>query len=177
MDPVPAQSAAVPLRGLTPASKVLAGIACLVLFSMMLLTFVDVMGRYVFLAPLPAAYEMISLMMPAIIFCALPLTMLRETHVTVDLLDAFVPAGLARIQAVVVNLVSAAALALVTWRLAIKTRDDFSFETVTDELLLLLWPFGAGMTVLCAIATVAALANAWTYGSGAKTRNTPGAQS
>lgn len=170
MDPVPATSAAVHIRGLTPASNVLAGVACIVLFSMMLLTFIDVMGRYVFLAPLPAAYEMISLMMPAIIFCALPMSMLRETHVTVDLLDSFVPSALVRVQGVVVNLVSAAALALVTWRLAIKTRDDFEFESVTDELLLLLWPFGLGMTVLCAIATFAAVINAWTYASGAKTR-------
>jgi TRAP-type C4-dicarboxylate transport system permease small subunit len=161
---------AVQIRGLTPASKVLAGVACIVLFSMMLLTFADVMGRYVFLAPLPAAYEMVSLMMPAIIFCALPLTMLRETHVTVDLLDAFIPSGLARIQAVIVNVISAIALALVTWRLAIKTRDDLSYETVTDELLLLVWPFGAGMTVLCAIATLAALASAWTYAAGTNSR-------
>ncbi|MCE8008197.1 TRAP transporter small permease [Aestuariivita sp.] len=170
MEPSPTHTATVYIRGLTPASTVLAGIACLVLFAMMLLTFVDVMGRYVFLAPLPAAYEMISLMMPAIIFCALPLSMLRETHVTVDLLDAFVPRGLARVQGVAVNLFSAAALALVTWRLGVKTVEDRNWETITDELLLLVWPFGAGMTVLCAIAAVAALVNAWTYATGAKKR-------
>ncbi|WP_050928438.1 TRAP transporter small permease [Aestuariivita boseongensis] len=163
---------AVHIRGLTPASKVLAGIACLVLFGMMLLTFIDVIGRYVFLAPLPAAYEIISLMMPAIIFCALPLTVLRETHVTVDLLDAFIPDGLARIQGVVVNLISAVALGLVTWRLAVKGLEDRYYETVTDELLLLIWPFGLGMAVLCAIATLAALVNAWTSLVGMKTRGT-----
>ena len=164
------QTAAVHIRGLTPASKVLAGVACIVLFAMMLLTFADVLGRYVFLSPLPAAYEMISLMMPGIIFCALPLTMLRETHVTVDLLDAFIPSGLARVQGVVVNLVSAVALALVTWRLGVKAYEDRLYETITDELLLQIWPFGAGMTVLCAVATLAALVNAWTYASGAKIR-------
>ena len=160
------------VRGLTPASKILAGIACIVLFAMMLLTFVDVIGRYLFLSPLPAAYEIISLMMPAIIFCALPLTVLRETHVTVDLLDTFIPSGLARVQGVVVNLVSAAALALVTWRLSVKGWEDRYYETVTDELLLLIWPFGLGMALLCAIATVAALANAWSYVSGTRARGT-----
>ena len=172
MEPSPTHVVADDVRGLTPASKILAGIACIVLFAMMLLTFIDVIGRYLFLSPLPAAYEIISLMMPAIIFCALPLTVLRETHVTVDLLDTFIPSGLARVQGVVVNLVSAAALALVTWRLSVKGWEDRYYETVTDELLLLIWPFGLGMALLCAIATVAALANAWSYVSGTRARGT-----
>lgn len=172
MEPSPTHVVADDVRGLTPASKILAGIACIVLFAMMLLTFIDVIGRYLFLSPLPAAYEIISLMMPAIIFCALPLTVLRETHVTVDLLDTFIPSGLAQVQGVVVNLVSAAALALVTWRLSVKGWEDRYYETVTDELLLLIWPFGLGMALLCAIATVAALANAWSYVSGTRARGT-----
>lgn len=170
MEPSQTHVVAGNVRGLTPASKILAGIACIVLFAMMLLTFIDVIGRYLFLSPLPAAYEIISLMMPAIIFCALPLTVLRETHVTVDLLDAFIPSGLARLQGVVVNLVSAIALALVTWRLAVKGWEDRYYETITDELLLLIWPFGLGMAALCAIATVAALTNAWSYVSGTRAR-------
>ena len=172
MDGARPNTAADRIRGLSPASKVLAGIACIVLFAMMLLTFADVLGRYVFLAPLPAAYEIISLMMPGIIFCALPLTVLRETHVTVDLLDAFIPNAIARFQGVIVNLVSAVALGLVTWRLWVKGTEDRYYETVTDELLLQIWPFGIGMAVLCAIATLAALVNAAHYASGARTRGT-----
>ncbi|KIN64259.1 TRAP transporter, DctQ-like membrane protein [Sulfitobacter noctilucicola] len=151
------------VRGLGAASAVLSWIACIVLFGMMLVTFADVVGRYVFLSPLPAAYEMISLMMPAIIFCAMPITVLREGHVTVDLLDSFMSRGTARIQGVVVNIVSACALGLLAWRLGVKARDDYVYETITDELLLLIWPVGAAMVVLCAIAALAALANAWAY--------------
>ncbi|MGB3245875.1 MAG: TRAP transporter small permease [Sulfitobacter sp.] len=167
--PEPSQ-AADKVRGLDPASRLLGLIACLFLFAMMVLTFVDVIGRYVFLSPLPAAYEIISLMMPAIIFCALPITVLREGHVTVDLLDGFVPSAAKRLQAVLVSLFSAAALGLVTWRLYVKTIEDLDYETVTDELLLLVWPFGAGMSALCALATLAALFNAWLYLSGRKIR-------
>ena len=159
-------------RGLTGPAQVLAVISCLTLFAMMLLTFVDVLGRYLFLAPLPAAYEIISLMMPGIIFCALPLTVLRETHVTVDLLDAFIPAGIARIQGVIVNLISASALTLVAWRLWVKARDDRLYESITDELLLLIWPFGMGMSILCAIAALAALLNAWGYATAPKSGET-----
>ena len=172
MDGARPNTAADRIRGLSPASKLLAGVACIVLFAMMLLTFADVLGRYVFLSPLPAAYEIISLLMPAIIFCALPLTVLRETHVTVDLLDAFIPDAVARFQGIIVNLVSAIALGLVTWRLWIKGSEDRYYETVTDELLLQIWPFGIGMSILCGLATLAALANAAHYALGARTRGT-----
>ncbi|TDK47443.1 TRAP transporter small permease [Antarcticimicrobium luteum] len=148
------------IRGLTPLAGLLSRIACLLLFAMMMFTFADVVGRYFFSSPLPAAYEVVSLMMPALIFCALPLTVLREGHVTVDLLDAITPAPVARVQAVIVHLVSAAALALISWRLVIRSIDQRTYEEVTDELFLELWPFSAVMAVLCAIAAIAALANA-----------------
>jgi TRAP-type C4-dicarboxylate transport system permease small subunit len=170
LEPINSTQAADYVRGLTPLSRLLAGLACIILFTMMALTFVDVIGRYLFLKPIPAAYEIISLLMPAIIFCALPVTMMREGHVTVDLLDSFVPRPLARVQGVIVNLVSAVALGLVAWRLWVKAMDDLNYESVTDELLLLMWPFGMGMAFLCALATLAAIVNAWQYFTGRKTR-------
>lgn len=170
MDPTPDHRAAAYVRGLTPLSRFLAVVACIMLFAMMLVTFADVIGRYFFLSPLPAGYEIVSLMMPAIIFCALPATVLQEGHVTVDLLDAAIPNALARLQGILVNLVTAGALGLLTWRLAVKASEDRSYESVTDELFILIWPIGAGMALLCAIAAVAALINAWHYATRRKTR-------
>lgn len=146
------------IRGLTFVARAFSLIACVILFSMMLITFADVIGRYVFLAPLPAAYELISLMMPAVIFCALPLTVLRRGHVTVDLLDALVPRILLPVQEILVSLFSAGALALVSWRLAIRAEDQHTYEDVSDQLWLPLWPFSAAMAVLCALAALCALA-------------------
>lgn len=140
-------------------AKGLSYLACLFLFAMMAVTFVDVLGRYLFLSPLPAGYEIVSLIMPAIIFLALPLTILRNTHVTVDLLDSFVPAWLAKYQAIVANLFGACALGLVSWRLFIRARDQHTYEEVTDELILDLWPFSVTMATLCAIAVLAFVAN------------------
>lgn len=153
------QGAADHIRGLSPLAGVLTYVACILLFAMMLLTFADVMGRYLFSAPLPATYEVVSLMMPAIIFCALPLTVLNENHVTVDLLDDIIPRPMARVQAVFVHLFSTAALGLIAWRLVIKSMSQFEYEEITDELFLPMWPFSALMAVLCTIATLAALAN------------------
>ncbi|MEM1049368.1 MAG: TRAP transporter small permease [Pseudomonadota bacterium] len=146
--------------GEAPA-RLLSLIACVMLFFMMVLTFVDVAGRYLFASPLPAAYEIVAFTMPAIIFCALPLTNLREGHVTVDIFDSLVPNWWRRTQAILVNLVVAGATGFIAWRLAARSYDHFRFREVTDELWLPMWPFSTAMAVLCAIAAVVALAAMW----------------
>ncbi|MBO6814867.1 MAG: TRAP transporter small permease [Rhizobiaceae bacterium] len=130
-------------------------IACIFLFVMMLVTFMDVIGRYFFYLPLPAAYEIVSLLMPGVIFCALPITCLREDNVTVDILDNMIPDAVGRIQRVIVNLISAGVMALVTWRLWIRSVDQRDFSEVTDALLIPLWPVSLAMCALSAIATLA----------------------
>ena len=152
----------------TLPGQVLGVISCVLLFSMMMLTFVDVAGRYIFSSPLPAAYEMIAFVMPGIIFCALPHVNLKEGHVTIDLLDGFLSDGVKRWQAVIVNLFSAAALAFIAWRLWVRSRDHLRFGEVTDELYLELWIFSSVMSVLCAIATIAFFVNAWGYATNTK---------
>lgn len=142
--------------GEAPA-RVLGGLACLALFVMMVLTFVDVTGRYLFTKPLPAAYELVSFTMPVIIFCALPVVHLRDGHVTIDLLDAFVPPLWRRAQRATMDLASAAIMGLVAWQLAARSRDHRQFDQVTDELFLPLWPFSAGMAVVAALAAVTLL--------------------
>lgn len=143
--------------GLTSLTRVLTLIACVNLFVIMAISFVDVLGRYLFLAPVPAAYELISLLMPAVIFCALPNVVLNEGHVTVDLLDRYVSPVLARVQTIVVNIISALALMVLAWRLAVKGMDDFTYETTTNELWIAIWPFGIGMAALCGFAALVAL--------------------
>ncbi|MEM8812470.1 MAG: TRAP transporter small permease [Pseudomonadota bacterium] len=144
-------------------SRALSVIACLVLFGMMVLTFVDVAGRYLFSSPLPAAYEIIAFMMPVIIFFALPLTNRNEGHVTIDLFDTFVPPVLRRIQAVFVNLFAAGATGFVSWRLAMRSYDHYRFDEVTDELYLNLWLFSLMMAVLAAVAALIFVVNAYVH--------------
>ena len=54
-----------------------------------------------------------------LIFAGLPLVTLRNDHVTVDLLDAFIPDWLFRIQHVVICLICFAATAYLAWRLGV----------------------------------------------------------
>lgn len=153
-----APGAALPFAVL-PA-QALAFVACATLFLIMALTFLDVIGRYFLAAPLPAAYELVSFGMPAIIFCALPLVNLREEHVTVDLLDSFTPAPLRRLQGAVVNLIAAGATGFIAWRLWARSADQARFSEVTEALWLPLWPFSLAMAGLAALAALASLAAA-----------------
>jgi TRAP-type transport system small permease protein len=140
-------------------SRTLALVSCSILFIMMLLTFVDVTGRYIFNSPLPALHEIISFMMPGLIFCILPLVCSKEEHVTIDLLDAFVPKRVKRLQAIFVNLISSGAMFFLAWRLAEKSAAHFEYGEVTDDLYLILWPFSLLIAVLSAIAAIALLSN------------------
>lgn len=144
-------------------SQSLGVVSCVLLFAMMLLTFIDVGGRYLFSAPLPAAYELISLIMPGIIFCALPYVGHTQTHVTIDLLDGFLGPAVRRWQGVFTNLFSAAALGFISYRLYARSVDHKRFQEVTDELYLPLWPFSITMSVLCAVATLVFIANIYGY--------------
>jgi len=138
-------------------SQVLAVLSCAFLFFMMLLTFIDVAGRYLFASPLPAAYEIVAFTMPCIIFCALPSVNLREGHVTIDLLDHFIPERWQRWQRFIVLLLSAAITAFIAWRLAQRAYDHWRFNEVTDELYLRLWPFSLTMAILSLIAALVLL--------------------
>jgi TRAP-type C4-dicarboxylate transport system permease small subunit len=144
-------------------SRTLALVSCSILFIMMLLTFVDVTGRYIFNSPLPALHEIISFMMPGLIFCILPLVCSKEEHVTIDLLDAFVPKRVKRLQAIFVNLISSGAMFFLAWRLAEKSATHFEYGEVTDDLYLILWPFSLLIAVLSAIAAIALLSNTFNY--------------
>ena len=147
----------------TMPGRTLTLVSCPILFIMMLLTFIDVTGRYVFNSPLPALHEIISFMMPGLIFCILPLVCRKEEHVTIDLLDGFVPTHLKRLQAIFVNSIGSGAMFFLAWRLAEKSAAHYEFGEVTDDLYLILWPFSLLIAVLSVIAAIALLSNTFGY--------------
>lgn len=152
----------------TMPMRALAAVSCVVLFTMMALTFIDVAGRYLFNSPLPALAEIISFMMSGLVFCVLPLVCFREDHVTIDLLDGIVPKTLKRLQGAFVNIVSAGAVLFIAWRLWEKAMTHLRFEEATDELYMDIWPFSTGMAILCVLAAIAQLAAAVGYMTGAR---------
>ena len=74
-------------KALAAAVQVLETIASIILLTMMLLTFADVVGRYLFASPIFGASELISSMLAVLIFAGLGVTNSRDDHIVVELLD------------------------------------------------------------------------------------------
>jgi len=96
-------------------SSLLAYVGAFALFGMMVLTMADVVGRYIFNAPILGVFELTEFMVLVLIFSFIGYTQSRKTHVSVDLLVAHLPK---RIQANIDLFNHALCLvlmALITW--------------------------------------------------------------
>ena len=102
----------------------------------MAVTVIDVVGRYLFNAPLPGSFEITKVMMAALIFAALPAVSRFEQHITIDLLDGITPQRLVRFRQITINTVCAIALAILCWRLWIYAVQTAEFGDVTEYLRL-----------------------------------------
>lgn len=67
--------------------RVLGWLSALPVALIVVLTFADVLGRYVFSSPVRGSLEMIEFAMALVIFTALPLVTRQREHVTVSLID------------------------------------------------------------------------------------------
>src|SRR5258706_13302114 len=70
--------------------------ASAILFVLMLVTFTDVVSRYLFNWPLRGAFEATELMLLVLIFAGLPLVSHADEHVTMDFIDRVLPAAATR---------------------------------------------------------------------------------
>jgi len=125
--------------------------AALVLFCLVLITCVDVVGRYFFSAPLAGAFELTEVLLAAIVFMALPLTTERREHVEVDLLGTVLGAGAGRLLSAFAGLFSAALLATFSWRLASHAYKAARAGAVTNALEIPLAPFGYLASFACLV--------------------------
>jgi len=116
-------------------------VAAALLFAMMLLTFVDVVGRYLFNQSVVGAFEITEIMMALLIFAGLPLVVRREEHVTVDLVERLFTPRVRRAYRIAIELASGAlmlGLAHLMWRKAGRAAD---YGDTTTVLLIKYAPF------------------------------------
>src|SRR5258706_9287608 len=108
---------------------------------MMLLTFVDVVARYLFNRPIRGAFELTELTLLVLIFAGLPLVSHGDEHVTMDFIDRMLPpravAGLIR----AVHAVVAATFFFLTWQMIIKANRIAGYGDTTDVLRISVGPF------------------------------------
>jgi TRAP-type C4-dicarboxylate transport system permease small subunit len=133
---------------------VLEVISTFILAAMMVLTFVDVLGRYVLGSPIFGASEMISTMLALIIFLGLGIANARDTHIVVELFDHRVRGLSPRIYEIVVQGFSILTMCLIVFVLYEQAVDAAAQNART---IVLEWPLAwitGTITALAALSVV-----------------------
>ena len=139
-------------RAVVPA---LGYVAAALMFCLMLLTCVDVVGRYFFNKPVTGGFELTEMLLASLIFAGLPLVTLRGDHITVDLFDPVTPDWLFRIQHALASLIGAACTGYLAWCLWLRALAlDRAGETTSQLQFKIAW-LAYAMALLMALTAVA----------------------
>lgn len=134
--------------------RIAGGAAGILLAAMMMVTVIDVVGRYILNVPFPGAFEITQMLMAAIVFAGLPHVSKRENHITIDLLDPVTPKAVVPLRNLVVNLLCAVCFALFSWRLFGLAQEALEFGDVTQYLGFPRAPIIFFGSTLCAITAI-----------------------
>ena len=133
------------------ADAVLGIAASALLFCMMVLTFFDVVGRYLLNRPIRGAFELTELGLVVLIFAGLPLVSHADEHVTMDFIDRILPDRARRAWIRIMHAVCAAIMFFLAWQVWIKANRIAGYGDTTDVLLIPVGPFVYFMAVMIAL--------------------------
>ncbi len=122
--------------------------ASTILLAMMLLTFVDVVGRYVFNRPVRGAFEVTELMLVVLIFAGLPLVSYANEHALMDFIDRLLGARAQRLLERLVQVLCAVVMLLLAWLVWLKADRIWAYRDATDVLRIVYGPFVYFMAVM-----------------------------
>ena len=108
---------------------------------MMVLTFFDVVGRYLLNRPIRGAFEITELGLLVLIFAGLPLVSHADEHVTMDFIDRILSPRVARAWIRAMHAVCAAIMFFLAWQVWIKANRIASYSDTTDVLRIAIGPF------------------------------------
>jgi len=125
--------------------------ASVLLLGMMVLTFADVVGRYLLNKPIRGAFEVTELTLLVLIFAGLPLVSHADEHVTMDFIDRLLPPAGRRALVRLVHAVCTAIMFFLAWQVWIKAGKIAAYGDTTDVLRITIGPFVYFMDVMIAL--------------------------
>ena len=133
-------------------------LAAFALCVLILITVLDVVGRYILNAPLPGAFEYVRALMAFVTFAALPLVCARNEHLRAGILDHLISQRLNLLREPVIQWLSVTVLIAITWRLWAEAVAKWKSGEMLSSINLPLWfPIGF-MAAMCVAAVVVTLA-------------------
>jgi TRAP-type C4-dicarboxylate transport system permease small subunit len=118
----------------------LARIACFALAVIAVVTFCDVILRYVFNRPLTFTVELTQMCMAVIVFFGVGLVTHENAHVSVDFVTLRLSVRVQAFLGVLTNLLALGYLVLLVWRIWARAEVAYSSGDVTPILAFPLWP-------------------------------------
>ena len=134
---------------------------------MMVLTFADVVARYLLNRPIRGAFEITELTLLVLIFAGLPLVSHADEHVTMDFINRILPPALLRALVRVVHAACAAVMFFLTWQVWLKAGKIASYGDTTDVLRITVGPFVYFMALMIALTGLIHLYKVFAPGDGA----------
>jgi TRAP-type C4-dicarboxylate transport system permease small subunit len=122
-----------------------------ILFALMLITFADVVSRYLLNWPLRGAFEITELLLLVLIFAGLPLVSHADEHVTMDFIDRMLPAPAVPVLIRAVHALSAAVMFFLAWLVWLKAGRIAGYGDTTDVLRIPVGPFVYFMSAAIAL--------------------------
>lgn len=126
----------------------------MVLLAMMIITCLDVFGRYLLNKPLMGSTELTEIALGLVIFLALPVVSWRHEHVVVDIFDRFFSPLAHFIRALIIDLIFAIVLYFVGRRLLVLGERSLNYEEVSEFLHI---PLGWSIQLMGAMCLLSAL--------------------
>jgi TRAP-type C4-dicarboxylate transport system permease small subunit len=123
----------------------------MLLFMMMVLTFADVVARYLINWPIRGGFEITELTLLVLIFAGLPLVSHADEHVTMDFIDRLLPPRARDTWIRVMHGICAAIMFFLAWQVWIKATRIASYSDTTDVLRITLGPFVYFMAAMIAL--------------------------
>jgi TRAP-type C4-dicarboxylate transport system permease small subunit len=136
------------------ADAILGIAASILLGGMMLLTFADVVARYLLNWPIRGGFEITELVLLVLIFAGLPLVSHADEHVTMDFIDRLLGARGKQVFVRAVHGLCAAIMFLLTWLMWLKADRIWAYRDATDVLRVAYGPFVYFMAVMIALTGV-----------------------
>jgi TRAP-type C4-dicarboxylate transport system permease small subunit len=128
-------------RWIEKFSYFLGSIGAGVVFALMLITGIDVVGRYLFNRPLVGAYEMTELALAIMVLFGWGYNQAIKGHIDIDLLYKRLPRGVQTILDFLIPSLGLALFIFVSWQAINFTMDSIGWHETTEMLHMPMWIF------------------------------------
>ena len=145
------------------SNKLLLSCCIISLTALVLITVLDVFGRYLLGIPLPGTSEITEIILGILIYIGLPYISKKEEHISVSLLSNYLPNNVKILHKILINFIVTLLLLVIARQLYLHGIDLKSYQEVTTFLEIPKAPIAFAMALLTVLASFNTIMNMFTY--------------